>query len=122
MQFSSLSSFGCEVSGLALWDPLDGPCIDELARAWAIQGVLVFRRQALSENELVDFSNRFGQTENKFVFTFVMFYLFLEGVLNRTLLSFGVCADLQNPNSVHFYAVPSRKSAHAPTRFIFPRR
>ena len=63
MQFSSLSSFGCEVSGLALWDPLDGPCIDELARAWAIQGVLVFRRQALSENELVDFSNRFGQTE-----------------------------------------------------------
>ena len=35
-------------------------------------------------------------------FTFVMFCLFLEGILNRNLLGFGVCADLQNLNSVHF--------------------
>ena len=31
-----------------------------------------------------------------------MFCLFLEGILNRNLLGFGVCADLQNLNSVHF--------------------
>jgi taurine dioxygenase len=56
-------SFACEVVGLHLWEPQDSRIIDELRALWAHHPVLVFRRQALSEDELADFSARFGPLE-----------------------------------------------------------
>ena len=56
-------SFACEVVGLRLWEPVDDRSIDELRALWAHHPVLVFRRQALSEDELADFSARFGPLE-----------------------------------------------------------
>ena len=53
----------CEVAGLRLWEPQDDRTIDELRALWADHPVLVFRRQALSEDELADFSARFGPLE-----------------------------------------------------------
>ena len=57
------NSFACEVLGLRLWEPQDDQTIDELRALWARHPVLVFRRQALSEDELADFSARFGPLE-----------------------------------------------------------
>ena len=56
-------SFACEVAGLRLWEPVTDQTIDELRALWAHHPVLVFRRQALSEDELADFSARFGPLE-----------------------------------------------------------
>jgi taurine dioxygenase len=56
-------SFACEVFGLRLWERQDGQTIDELRDLWARHPVLVFRRQALSEDEFADFSARFGPLE-----------------------------------------------------------
>lgn len=56
-------SFACEVHGLALWQPLDDATVSQLAEAWSGQGVLLFRRQSLSEAELVAFSRRFGDPD-----------------------------------------------------------
>ena len=56
-------SIACEVVGLQLWEPVDDRTIDELRALWARHPVLVFRRQALSEDELADFSARFGSLE-----------------------------------------------------------
>ena len=56
-------SFAREVVRLRLWEPQDDPTIDELRALWAHHPVLVFRRQALSEDELADFSACFGQLE-----------------------------------------------------------
>ncbi len=55
--------FAFEVRGLDLWRPLSQDTIDALETAWSSQGVLVFRRQALSEDELVEFSRRFGEPD-----------------------------------------------------------
>ena len=52
--------FAFEVRGLDLWRALSQDIVDALEKAWSSQGVLVFRRQALSEEELVAFSGRFG--------------------------------------------------------------
>jgi taurine dioxygenase len=56
-------SFAREVIGLRLWEPMDGGIIDQLRDLWAQHPVLVFRRQALSEHELAQFSARFGALE-----------------------------------------------------------
>ena len=56
-------SLACEVIGLHLWEAPDEETIDELRTLWAHHPVLVFRRQALSENELADFSALFGPLE-----------------------------------------------------------
>src|SRR5690348_10671797 len=56
-------SFACEVIGLRLWETPTEQTIDELRVLWANRPVLVFRRQALSEGELADFSARFGPLE-----------------------------------------------------------
>src|SRR6266853_1080575 len=56
-------SFAREVVGLRLWEPQDNQTIDELRALWAQHPVLVFRRQALSEHELADFSALFGPLE-----------------------------------------------------------
>ena len=57
------NSFACEVLELRLWEPQDDQTIDELRDLWARHPVLVFRRQALSEDELANFSARFGPLE-----------------------------------------------------------
>jgi alpha-ketoglutarate-dependent taurine dioxygenase len=57
------NSFACEVIGLHLWETPDEETIDELRALWAHHPVLVFRRQAVSENELADFSALFGPLE-----------------------------------------------------------
>jgi alpha-ketoglutarate-dependent taurine dioxygenase len=56
-------SLACEVLGLRLWDPLDQRIVDQLRNLWARHPVLAFRRQALSERELADFSALFGPLE-----------------------------------------------------------
>jgi len=57
------NSFACEVLGPCLWEPQDDRTIDEVRNLWALHPVLVFRRQALSEDELANFSARFGPLE-----------------------------------------------------------
>ena len=57
------NSFACEVLGLRLWEPLDDRTIGELRDLWVDHPVLVFRRQALSEHELADFSALLGPLE-----------------------------------------------------------
>ena len=57
------TSFAREVVGLRLWEPQDDGIIDQLRVLWARHPVLVFRRQALCEHELADFSARFGPLE-----------------------------------------------------------
>jgi taurine dioxygenase len=56
-------SFAREVVGLRLWEPLDDQTVHRLRELWARHPVLVFRRQALSEQELADFSALFGPLE-----------------------------------------------------------
>jgi taurine dioxygenase len=56
-------SFACEVPGLRLWEPLDDKVAEHLRDLWAHHAVLVFRRQALSEPELAEFSALFGPLE-----------------------------------------------------------
>jgi taurine dioxygenase len=52
-----------EVVGLRLWEVLDEASVAELRALFAQYGVLVFRRQALSEGELVAFCALFGPLE-----------------------------------------------------------
>jgi taurine dioxygenase len=51
------------VEGLSLWEPLSTEVVDALREAWSRTGLLVFRRQALSETEIVEFSARFGDLD-----------------------------------------------------------
>ena len=57
------NSFALEVVGLRLWERQDEPTIAQLRALWARHPVLVFRRQALSEDEMADFSALFGPLE-----------------------------------------------------------
>jgi len=57
------NSLACEIGGLHLWEHQDAQTVDQLRALWALHPVLVFRRQALSEDELADFSARFGALE-----------------------------------------------------------
>jgi taurine dioxygenase len=52
-----------EVVGLRLWERLDDATVAELRTLYAQYGVLVFRRQALSEPELAAFCALFGPLE-----------------------------------------------------------
>ena len=56
-------SLAREVVGLNLWEPLDEAIVAELRTLYAQYGVLVFRRQALSEAELAAFCALFGPLE-----------------------------------------------------------
>ena len=56
-------SFALEVLGLSLWEPIDDDTIRILVERWSESGVLIFRRQALSEDEIAAFSVRFGELE-----------------------------------------------------------
>jgi alpha-ketoglutarate-dependent taurine dioxygenase len=55
--------FACEVLGLRLWEPLAEETAHQLRDLWARHPVLVFHRQALSEQELAQFSTHFGPLE-----------------------------------------------------------
>ncbi len=57
------SSFAREIQGLQLWRRFDDREMEELRQLWKLHGVLVFRRQSLSEDELASFSARFGDLE-----------------------------------------------------------
>ena len=56
-------SFAREVEGISLWQSLSDAEIEEVRMLWRENGVLVFRRQCLSEEELARFSARFGDLE-----------------------------------------------------------
>ena len=56
-------SFAREVVGLRLWEKQDAQTTKELRAVWAEHGILVFRRQCLSEDELADFCGNFGPLE-----------------------------------------------------------
>src|SRR5438045_517664 len=56
-------TLACEIEGLPLWEPLDPGTVAELRQLWSKWGVLVFRRQALSEAELAAFCALFGPLE-----------------------------------------------------------
>ncbi len=54
-------TFAREVVDVKLWDGLSDAQLEEIRSAWADCGVLVFRRQALSEKEIVDVTAMFGR-------------------------------------------------------------
>ncbi|HXP05283.1 MAG TPA: TauD/TfdA family dioxygenase [Stellaceae bacterium] len=56
-------TLACEVIGLKLWEKLDELAVAELRDLYARYGVLVFRRQALSEAELAAFCALLGPLE-----------------------------------------------------------
>src|SRR5690242_16359005 len=56
-------TLACEIEDLRLWEPLDPGTVAELRELWSRWGVLVFRRQALSEAELAAFCALFGPLE-----------------------------------------------------------
>ena len=56
-------SFAREVRGVSLHDPLDGVLGSALREAFSQHPVLVFRRQALGEDELVAFASALGTPE-----------------------------------------------------------
>lgn len=55
--------FACEVVGLRLWEGVTPAVAAELRNLLREHGVVVFRRQVLSENEWADFSATFGRLE-----------------------------------------------------------
>jgi taurine dioxygenase len=55
--------FAVEILGIHLWETQSAETIREISELWADRGVLVFRRQALSEVELAAFSAKFGALE-----------------------------------------------------------
>ena len=56
-------TFAHEVLDLNLWKDLDERTLNRLRIAWRRHGVLLFRRQSLSESELVRFFSHFGNSE-----------------------------------------------------------
>src|SRR5438270_10537541 len=56
-------TLACQIEGLRLWEPLDARTVAELRQLRSNYGVLVFRRQALSEAELAAFCALFGPLE-----------------------------------------------------------
>lgn len=58
-----LGPFARQVEDIRLWELLDDLTVARLADLWSRHGVLVFRRQAISEDELVGFSARFGDPD-----------------------------------------------------------
>jgi alpha-ketoglutarate-dependent taurine dioxygenase len=56
-------SFALEITGLDLSRPPTKPVLSELQDLYARHGVLVIRRQAISESEFADFCRNFGELE-----------------------------------------------------------
>ena len=57
------ASLGAEVRGLDLRLSLPGDLLDALSAAWLEYSVLVFRGQALQDDQLVEFSRQFGELD-----------------------------------------------------------
>jgi taurine dioxygenase len=55
--------FALGITGLSLWERPSQQAVNVITSHWADRGVLVFRRQALSEVELCAFSSNFGELE-----------------------------------------------------------
>jgi alpha-ketoglutarate-dependent taurine dioxygenase len=61
MEFvSAAGSFACEVNGSALWETQASGDALKIREAFQEHGVLVFRRQSLSERELLEFGRMIG--------------------------------------------------------------
>ena len=61
MEINSIDgTFAREVTGVQLWKGLPPEQLEQIRDAWTEAGILVFRRQALSEQEIVDVSAMFG--------------------------------------------------------------
>lgn len=56
-------SFAHEILGIRLWEPQPDRVVTALRDLWPRHGVLVFRRQSLSEQEYADFCAWFGPLE-----------------------------------------------------------
>ncbi|MBT5496592.1 MAG: TauD/TfdA family dioxygenase [Alphaproteobacteria bacterium] len=54
-------SFAVEIEGINLWEEPTAKTIEELRDLWSRHGVMVFRRQAVNEEELIRFSAHFGE-------------------------------------------------------------
>jgi taurine dioxygenase len=57
------NGFAAEITGVRLWEPLGSADRERLRRLFAEHGVLVFRRQSLSEHEYAEFCALFGSLE-----------------------------------------------------------
>jgi alpha-ketoglutarate-dependent taurine dioxygenase len=55
--------FASEITGLRLWEPLEPGDLERLRLLFAENGLLVFRRQSLSEDEYANFCALFGSLE-----------------------------------------------------------
>ena len=55
--------FAFEATGAPIWSQFDNETVRVLDKTLSRHGVLVFRRQSVSEKELVNFSNLFGNAE-----------------------------------------------------------
>jgi taurine dioxygenase len=62
-ELKALKPFAMAVENVRIWEGLDDCAVAQLAEAWTRHGLLVFRRQSISEDELVDFSNLFGHAD-----------------------------------------------------------
>lgn len=60
---TSSAPFSAEVHNVTLWNPLTQAEVESIRKALKQHGVLIFRRQTLSEDELADFSARFGELD-----------------------------------------------------------
>ena len=64
VEFRSINgSWVKEVAGVRLWEGISAADLEQVQAEWAKTGVLVFRRQSLSEREFVNASAIFGQPE-----------------------------------------------------------
>lgn len=61
MNLTKVAACGADVTGLDLTQPVDDAVLSEVKQALAEHGVLFFRDQALTGEQLVSFSKRFGQ-------------------------------------------------------------
>ena len=53
-------TFAREVTGVQLWNGLSADQLEQVRNAWTEAGILVFRRQSLSEKEIVEVTAMFG--------------------------------------------------------------
>ncbi len=52
--------FAGEVADVSLWSALDRAAVDDIREAWSTCGVIVFRLQVHTEDDLVAIGARFG--------------------------------------------------------------
>ena len=64
LSFSQIAgTYARQVDGMELWRTLSDSDVADIRNNWREAGVLVFRRQCISEDELAAFSSRFGEPE-----------------------------------------------------------